>query len=75
MTDTPNQHTAPTPVNQKLIVCPACGEDILARVYLTFTASTDVDYHGKSFTTTANLVSLSVAHDCSPKVSRGSGLT
>ena len=75
MTDTPNQHTVPTPVNQKLIVCPACGKDIVARVYFTFTASTDVDYHEKSFTTTAYLVGLSVSHDCSPKLSRSSGLT
>ena len=75
MTDTPNQQTVPTPANQRLTTCPACGKDIVARVYLTFTTSTDVNYHGKSFTTTANLVGLSVAHDCSPKVSRGSGLT
>lgn len=75
MTDKPNQHSAPTPLNQRLIVCPACGKDIVARVYLTFTASTDVDYQEKSFTTTANLVGLSVAHDCSPRVSRGSELT
>lgn len=75
MTDTPNQHTAPTPVNQKLIVCPACGEDILARVYMTFTVDTDVERQEKSFTTTANLVGLSIAHDCSPRVHRGSELT
>ena len=75
MTDTPNQHTAPTPVNQKLIVCPACGKDILARVYMTFMVDTDVDCHEKSFTTTANLVGLSVAHDCSPRTNRGLELT
>lgn len=75
MTDTPNQQTVPTPANQRLATCPACGKDILARVYLTFTASTDVDCHEKSFTTTANLVGLSVAHDCSPKNHRSSGLT
>lgn len=73
MTDTPSQHTVPMPVGQRLINCPACGKDIVARVYFTFTAGTDVDYHEKSFTTTANLVGLSVAHDCSPKVRRGSG--
>lgn len=68
MTDTPNQQTVPTPVNQRLTNCPACGKDIIARAYFTFTASTDVDYHEKSFTTTANLVGFSVAHDCSPSV-------
>ena len=75
MTDTPNQNTAPTPVNQRLITCPACGKDILARVYLTFTVDTDVDRHEKSFTTTANLVGLSIAHDCAPRTTRGSELT
>ena len=75
MTDAPNQHTAPTPVNQKLIVCPACSGDIVARVYLTFEAGTDVNCQEKSFTTTAHLAGLFVAHDCSPKVGRGSGLT
>ena len=75
MTDTPNQHTVPTPVNQKLIVCPACGKDIIAMVYMTFAASTDVVYQEKSFTTTANLVGLSVAHDCSPRAHRGFGET
>ena len=75
MTETPNQRTVPTPVDQRLTNCPACGKDVVARVYLTFTAGTDVAYHEKSFTTTANLVGLSVAHDCSPRVSRGSELT
>lgn len=75
MTDTPNQHSAPTPVNQKLIVCPACGGDILARAYLTFEAGTDVNCQEKSFTTTAHLVGLSIAHDCTPRVHRGSELT
>ena len=75
MTDISIQHSAPTPVNQKLIVCPACSGDIIARVYLTFEAGTDVDCQEKSFTTTAHLAGLFVAHDCSPKVSRGSGLT
>ena len=71
MTDTPKQQTVPTPVHQKLIPCPACGKDIIARVYLTFTAGTDADYHKKSFTTTANLVGLSIAHDCAPRATRG----
>ena len=71
MTDTPNQQTVPTAVNQKLIVCPVCDKDILARVYMTFTVDTDVDCHEKSFTTTANLVGLSIAHDCSPRSVRG----
>ena len=71
MTDTPNQHTVPTPVNQKLIVCPACGKDILARVYMTFAVDTDVNRREKSFTTTASLVGLSIGHDCSPKLARG----
>ena len=72
MTDTPTQQTVPTPVHQKLITCPACGKDIIARVYLTFTASTDVNPHEKSFTTTACLVGLSIAHDCAPRLTRSS---
>ena len=73
MTDTPNQHSAPTPVNQKLIVCPACGGDILARVYVTVTAGADAAVSDNSFT--VNIVGLSIAHDCSPRVHRGSELT
>ena len=72
MTDTVNQHSAPTPVNQKLIVCPACGGDILARVYVTVKAGTGV-VSDNSFT--VNIVGLSIAHDCSPRDPRGSGLT
>ena len=71
MTDTPNQTSSPTPVNQKLIVCPACGKDILARVYVTVMAGTDVDYLDNSFT--VNVVGLSIAHDCSPRVHRVRG--
>ena len=73
MTDTPNQPSAPTPVNQKLIVCPACSGDILARVYVTVAAGTNAAVSDNSFT--VEIVGLSIAHDCSPKVSRGSGLT
>ena len=72
MADTPNQHTVPTPVNQKLTNCPACGKDIIAKVYLTFTVGTNIDFDEGTFTTITNLVGLSVAHDCSPKVRRGS---
>lgn len=73
MIDASNQHTVPTPVNQKLIVCPACSGDILARVYLTIMADTDVNHHEKSFTTTVNVVGLSIAHDCSPRAHRVRG--
>ena len=73
MTDTPNQHSAPTPVNQKLIVCPACSGDILARVYVTVMAVTDAAVSDNSFT--VDIVGLSIAHDCSPRDPRGSGLT
>ena len=69
MTDTSNQHSAPTPVNQKLIVCPACSGDILARVYVTVTAGTDAAVGDNSFN--VNIVGLSIAHDCSPKANRG----
>ena len=72
MTDTPNQTSSPTPVHQKLIVCPACGKDILARVYLAIMADADVNRHEKSFTTTVNVVGLSVGHDCSPRAHRRS---
>ncbi len=70
MTDMPTQTSAATPVNQKLTTCPACGEPILARVYLTIMADTDVNHHEKSFTTTVNVVGLSIAHDCSPSSHR-----
>ena len=73
MSDISIQHSAPTPVNQKLIVCPACSGDILARVYVMVAASTDAAVSDNSFT--VDIVGLSIAHDCSPKVSRGSGLT
>ena len=72
MTDTPNQHSAPTPVNQKLIVCPACSGDILARVYVTVKAGSGV-VSDNSFA--VDIVGLSIAHDCSPRVHRGSELT
>ena len=70
MTDTPTQPSAPTPVNQRLTVCPACGEDILARVYVTVMADAGVNRHEKSFTATVNVVGLSIAHDCSPRAHR-----
>ena len=73
MTDMPTQTSAATPVNQRLTTCPACGEDILARVYVTVMAGTDVAYHDNSFT--VNVVGLSIAHDCSPRAYRGSELT
>ena len=71
MTDTPTQPSAPTAVNQRLTTCPACGEPILARVYLTIMVDTDINHHEKSFTMTANVVGLSIAHDCSPRITRG----
>ena len=70
MTDTPNQTSPPTAVNQKLVACPVCGADIIARVYMTVMADTDVAYHDNSFT--VNVVGLSVGHDCSPRAHRRS---